>query len=217
MRGFIFDLDGVITDTAKYHFLAWKQIADELQIPFTEEINERLKGVSRERSFEIILETGNRTDMEEEERTRWREKKNRIYIEYIQNMKREEVLPGVREFLKEIKKDGNLAALGSASKNSALILERLELTDAFDVIVDGTMVTKAKPDPEVFLKGAERMGLKPECCIVFEDSVAGIEAAHQGKMRAVGVGKSEMLQKADCVITGFAGCSPEQIIHWLKA
>ena len=145
MWGFIFDLDGVITDTAKYHYLAWKTIADELEIPFTEEINERLKGVSREKSFEIILEVGNRLDMKSEERAKWCEKKNKLYVDYIKQKIKDEVLPGVRVFLEKIRKGGDCIALGSASKNSKLILERLELQQkAFDVIVDGTMVTKAK-------------------------------------------------------------------------
>lgn len=215
MKGFIFDLDGVITDTAKYHYLAWKKIADELQIPFTEEVNERLKGISREKSFKIILETGKRLDMGQKERAEWCRKKNQIYVDYIKQMKKEEVLPGVRKFLEEIRRGGNYAALGSASKNSGLILDRLELKDAFDVIVDGTMVTKAKPDPEVFLQGAGKMGIKPEDCIVFEDSKAGIEAAHRGGMKAVGIGSPVILQEADYVIDCFDGWTPEKIAQKL--
>lgn len=213
MWGFIFDLDGVITDTAKYHYLAWKIIADELKIPFTEEINERLKGVSREKSFEIILEVGKRLDMKPEERAKWCERKNKIYIDYIKQMNKDEVLPGVRVFLEKIRRGGDCVALGSASKNSRIILERLELQKAFDVIVDGTMVTKAKPDPEVFLQGAQKMCIDPERCIVFEDSKAGIEAAHRGGMKAIGIGDAKVLREADGVITGFEGWTPEKIVE----
>ena len=205
MKGLIFDLDGVITDTAGYHYRAWKEIAKELGIPFTKEDNERLKGVSRERSFEIILELGGRLDMPEEERALWREKKNEQYVSFLNQMGREDILPGVEAFISRAKEEGYRTGLGTASRNSKIILERLEITGMFDAVTDGTDVTKAKPDPEVFLKCAERLGISPEECIVFEDSRAGIEAAHRGGMKAVGIGKEEQLKEADIVIPGFAG------------
>ncbi len=214
-KGLLFDLDGVIVDTAKYHYIAWKEIAEELGINFTEEDNERLKGVSRVRSFEIILEIGNCT-MPEEEQEFYRTKKNEVYLSYILKMEEDEILPGVRKFLIDVKKKGYRIALGSASKNSRVILDRLHLTDLFDAIVDGTKVAKAKPDPEVFLRGAKELGLEAGECIVFEDAFAGIEAAHAGNMKAVGIGSKELLPEADYHMPGFEGITIEEIEEKLK-
>lgn len=213
--GFLFDLDGVIVDTAKYHYLAWKDLAETLSIPFTLKDNERLKGVSRARSLEIILELGNRT-MSEAEKAAYCTKKNDVYLSYIDNLRADEVLPGAGEFLAAAKAAGIPIALGSASKNAPRILDKLGLTALFDAIIDGTVVSRAKPDPEVFLKGAEAVKLPAECCIVFEDSVAGIEAAHRGGMKAVGVGRKEDLPEADAWITGFDGLTPADILNMLK-
>lgn len=210
-KGLLFDLDGVLADTAKYHFLAWREIAGELGIEFTIKDNERLKGVSRERSFEIVLEVGNKT-MAKEEQKKYCERKNERYLSYIQKMEEDEILPGVREFLEDARKKGYLISLGSASKNSALILDRLNITHYFDAVIDGTKVTKAKPDPEVFVKGAEALGLSCDSCIVFEDAEAGIEAAHRGGMKAIGVGTKENLPEADVVIPGFSGLTVDDIL-----
>lgn len=207
-KALLFDLDGVLVDTAKYHFIAWKDLADGLGIPFTLQDNERLKGVSRMRSLEIILEIGNRT-MSEEERKANCEKKNNIYVSYIQKMTEDEILPGAKEFLLDAKTQGYRVALGSASKNTALILKRLHLTEYFDAVIDGTKVSKAKPDPEVFLQGAAALGVSPEDCIVFEDAVAGIQAAHAGGMAAVGIGSKEALPEADYHLPGFVGVTIE--------
>lgn len=212
--GFLFDLDGVIVDTAKYHYLAWKDLAEELSIPFTPKDNELLKGVSRIRSFEIILELGNR-EMSMEEKQAYCTKKNDVYLSYIDRLRKDEVLPGADAFLKASKEAGIGVALGSASKNAPRILRKLELTELFDAIIDGTVVSSAKPDPEVFVKGAAALGLENCDCIVFEDSVAGIEAAHAGGMKAVGVGRKEDLPEADCWISGFDGLTPEDILHML--
>ena len=214
LKGLIFDLDGVLVDTAKYHYLAWREIAQELGIPFDEEDNERLKGVSRMRSFEIILEIGGR-QMEEAEKERYCAKKNERYLTYIKKMPKSEILPGVRPFLGDARRAGYKIALGSASKNSRLILERLELTDCFDAVIDGTKVQKAKPDPEVFLKGAQELGLSPAECVVFEDSQAGLEAAHAGGMRAVGIGSRDRLPQADLCLPGFEGVTTEQLERML--
>lgn len=214
-KGLLFDLDGVIVDTAKYHYLAWKKLADQLGISFTEKDNERLKGVSRMRSFEIILEIGNRS-MTTEEKEHYCKLKNAQYLEYIKKLKKEEILPGVKEFLEDCKKKGYRIALGSASKNSMLILERLELLEAFDEIIDGAKVSSAKPDPEVFVKGAESLGLHASECIVFEDSAAGVEAAHCGGMKAVGIGTYENLPEADVIIPGFAEVTIEKLEEILK-
>lgn len=211
IKGLIFDLDGVLVDTAKYHYLAWKEIAMELGIDFTEKDNERLKGISRSRSMEILLEIGNRC-MEMAEQEAYCTKKNKRYVEFISAMQEDEVLPGVKEFLTQAKAKGYRIALGSASKNSGLILDRLHLRDYFDVIIDGTKVEKAKPDPEVFVRGAMELGVACEECIVFEDSEAGIEAAHRGHMKTVGIGCRENLPEADIVIKNLKEYSVEEIV-----
>ena len=211
IKGLIFDLDGVIVDTAKYHYLAWKRLADELGLRFSIQDNELLKGVSRTRSFEIILEL-NGTEMRTEDIERFCTQKNRYYVDYISRITSDEILPGVEAFLADAKKGGFRTALGSASKNAGLILERTGIGAYFDAVVDGTKVSLAKPNPEVFLKGAEALSLKPSECIVFEDAVAGIVAAHNGGMKAVGVGNSELMNLCDCYISSFNDLSPSVII-----
>lgn len=202
IKACIFDLDGVIVDTAKYHFLAWKRLADELKIPFNESDNERLKGVSRMKSLEIILEIGN-LNLEEEEKAKLADKKNSWYVEYINKMKKEEILPGVENFLDTLRKRGIKLAIASASKNTGIILERLKLNDFFDTVVDGNMVSKAKPDPEIFIKAAMILDIAPKEVVVFEDAVAGIAAAKKAGMNVVGVGNKEILKDADIVIQDF--------------
>lgn len=215
IKGLLFDLDGVIVDTAKYHYLAWKQLADELGITFTKKDNERLKGVSRLRSFEIILELGGRT-MSDEEKEKYCTKKNEIYLSYIKELKSDEVLPGVIDFLTDARRKGYKLALGSASKNSRLILEKLEILNLFDEIVDGTVVSKAKPDPEVFLQCANKLKLPKDSCIVFEDAAAGIEAAHNAGMRAVGIGTAENLPQADMLLPGLYNITIDEIRNKLQ-
>lgn len=201
LKAAIFDLDGVIVDTAKYHYLAWKRLSEELGINFTIQDNERLKGVSRTRSLEIILELG-RITLSEDVKAQLAEKKNEWYKEYINRMDESEVLKGAREFIQKLRGRGIKTALGSASKNAKTILERVGISELFDVIVDGNVVSKAKPDPEVFIKGAEELGVATENCAVFEDAVAGIQAAKAAGMVAVGVGEKEVLKEADYVIAG---------------
>lgn len=213
-KGLLFDLDGVLVDTAKYHYLAWKQLADKLSIPFTLQDNERLKGVSRMASFEIILEIGNR-EMTQEEKEACCAEKNAIYVEYLKKLRADELFPGVREFMEDARKKGYKTALGSASKNSMMILEHLGITDLFDAIIDGTKVSAAKPDPEVFVAGARELGLPNEECIVFEDAVAGVEAAHRGNMAAVGIGTREALPAAEIVIPGLDGYLIDDITRML--
>ncbi|MCK8524066.1 beta-phosphoglucomutase [Aquimarina sp. D1M17] len=201
-KAFIFDLDGVIVDTAKYHFLAWQNLANGLGISFSEEQNEQLKGVSRIRSLEKILEWGNKT-ISEEEFTRLMTEKNEEYLSYISKMDVSEVLPDVPRVLDYLVSENQGIALGSASKNARAILEKVELTTKFQTIVDGTNVTKAKPDPEVFLIGAKELGVKPEDCIVFEDSVAGVQAANNANMISIGIGSKDVLHEADYVFADF--------------
>lgn len=202
IKACLFDLDGVIVDTAKYHYIAWKELANELGFDFTEEDNERLKGVSRMRSLDILLEIGNKT-LTEEEKLQYAEKKNTNYVSYIKKMQEDEILPGVKKFLTDLRNNGIKIALGSASKNAPLILNQIGLTSYFDEIVDGNSVANAKPDPEVFTKGASLLGVEPKDCVVFEDAVAGIEAAIAGGMYSIGVGDAETLSEANFVIKGF--------------
>lgn len=198
----IFDLDGVIVDTAKYHYLAWKRLAKDLGIEFTERDNERLKGVSRMDSLEILLELGGKTfDMEA--KLILAQKKNNWYTEYISKMDESEILPGVIEFLDMLRNSGIKISLGSVSKNATTILNKINLLKYFDAIIDGNKVKKAKPDPEVFLKGAEELHVMPENCLVFEDAAAGIEAALSAGMYSIGIGSPEILFKANKVIPGF--------------
>jgi beta-phosphoglucomutase len=206
----IFDLDGVIVDTAKYHFIAWKALAEELGFEFTNADNERLKGVSRMSSLEILLEIGG-LQFSEAEKLVMAEKKNTLYVTYIEEMTPDEILPGVPQFLKELRNTGIKIALGSASKNSPMILDRIQLSGMFDAVVDGNSITEAKPNPEVFLKGAEWLGVLPENCVVFEDAIAGIEAARNAGMRCVGIGDPETLGLADFVIPGFNGFTLEKL------
>jgi beta-phosphoglucomutase len=206
IKACIFDLDGVIVDTAVYHYQAWKRLANELGFDFTEHDNEKLKGVSRTRSLEIILELGG-IQKTEAEKTELADRKNKWYVEMIGKMKPDEVLPGAREFVQACRDAGIKTALGSASKNSMTILDKIGMTDLFDAIIDGNKVSKAKPDPEVFLKGAQEVGVSPANCVVFEDAIAGIEAAKAGGMKAIGIGDPDVLHEADLVLPGLAAMS----------
>jgi beta-phosphoglucomutase len=208
IKACIFDLDGVVVDTAKYHFIAWKELAKGMNFEFTEKNNERLKGVSRMTSLDILLEIGN-VSLSQEEKLALAEQKNVEYLEYIYKMGPEEILPGVKDFILDLRAKGIKIALGSASKNAKLILERLEITSLFDALVDGTMVSNAKPDPQVFTLGAELVKVENEECIVFEDAVAGLQAAHNANMKCVGVGDAETLSEADWNIEGFENIKPE--------
>lgn len=194
--GVIFDLDGVIVDTAKYHFLAWKNLADALDFEFTETHNELLKGVSRVRSLEILLSIGN-VSLSEEKKQEILISKNEDYLRYIRKMNTDEILPGVNNLLDKLDRKGIKYVLGSASKNAPLILKQVGLLERFEAIVDGNDVSKAKPDPEVFLIGAKKLNLPQENCVVFEDAIAGIKAANRANMISVGIGDKETLSEAD--------------------
>lgn len=210
IKACIFDLDGVIVDTAVYHYKAWKRLANELGFDFTEEDNEKLKGVSRVRSLELILQWGGVTKTQEEQE-QLATKKNDWYVEMISHMTPAEILPGAKEFLETCRAAGLKTALGSASKNSETILHKINITDLFDAIIDGNKVTKAKPDPEVFLKGAEAVGVPPVNCVVFEDAIAGVEAAVNGGMKAVGIGSPAVLKEASLVISGLNEMTLEKL------
>ena len=204
----IFDLDGVIVDTAKYHYLAWRKLANELGFEFTEAQNELFKGVSRKRCLEILLDIG-KLEATQEQFDRWMVEKNEDYLSYIEDMDASEILPDVLKVLDFLKDKKVPLALGSASKNAKPILEKVKLLPYFDVIVDGTDVAKAKPDPEVFLIAAQKMDARPENCIVFEDAVAGIEAANNAGMTSIGIGDSKILSEADFVFKDFTEISIE--------
>ena len=199
----IFDLDGVLVDTAIYHYKAWKRLANELGFDFTEQQNEKLKGISRTRSLELILEWSGiqKTAAEKQELAT---RKNEWYVDMISHMTPSEILPGAKEFLEALRQAGIRTALGSASKNAGIILEKVGLLPYFDVLVDGNTVSASKPDPEVFLKGAVALGVTPANCVVFEDAEAGIQAAKAGGMKVIGIGDKTVLHEADLVISSLS-------------
>ncbi|MBY9080430.1 beta-phosphoglucomutase [Paenibacillus sp. HN-1] len=212
----LFDLDGVLVDTAKYHYIAWKELADKLGFEFTEKDNERLKGVSRAASLNILLEIGGLT-FDESEKARLAEEKNNRYVEYISKMDSSEILPGALDFLKDCRESGIKVALGSASKNAMTILNNTGLTPYFDAIIDGTKTSAAKPDPEVFLLGAAELGVPAENCIVFEDAEAGIEAASRAEMASVGIGSPDTLGAANIVVPSLQDMNVARLREALSA
>jgi beta-phosphoglucomutase len=201
MKAALFDLDGVIVDTARYHYIAWREMANGLGFDITLEQNERLKGVSRMESLDIILGIGG-VAVSEEERARLGTSKNQRYVELVSQMDSSEILRGAREYLELLRRRGVKIALGSASKNAGMILDSLGIRSLFDAVIDGTKVSKSKPDPEVFLLGAEAVGVEPAACVVYEDAAAGVEAAKAAGMSAVGIGLAENLPRADLVVPG---------------
>ena len=210
IKACIFDLDGVIVDTAVYHYKAWRRLANELGFDITEHQNEQLKGVSRVRSLELILQWGGVTKTAAEQEY-LAAKKNEWYVEMISHMTPAEILPGAKEFLETCRNAGLKTALGSASKNSGTILDKINLAHLFDAIIDGNKVNRPKPDPEVFLKGAEAVGVIPADCVVFEDAIAGIAAAINGGMKAVGIGLPGVLTQADLVVSGLDKMSLQKL------
>lgn len=196
IKGFIFDLDGVITDTAELHFQAWKKLADDMGWEFDREVNEKLRGVSRMDSIHIIREHNN-AEVAEEKLVALATLKNDIYVASLDQMSPDDYLPGAQELLNLLRKEGFLVALGSASKNSSKVLEQLEAKKYFDVIGDGNSVSKSKPAPDIFLFGAEKLGLEPEECVVYEDAEAGIDAAKAGGFHSVGIGPKDRVGHAD--------------------
>ncbi len=214
LKACIFDLDGVIVDTAKYHYAAWRRMANELGFDFSLAQNEELKGVSRMQSLELILGIGG-VQKTEEEKLALTHQKNEWYLESIREMGQEEILPGVLDFLDFLKSKGIRIALGSASKNAVLILEKLALMPYFEAIIDGTKTKNAKPHPEVFLKAATALNILPKHCIVFEDAPKGVQAALAGEMYCIGVGAEADLGAAHQVIAGFEGLKEEKIFQQL--
>jgi beta-phosphoglucomutase len=209
-KAFIFDLDGVIVDTARYHYYAWKKLANSVGVDFSEEQNEQLKGVSRVRSLEKILAWGG-IQLSEDKFMELMAKKNNDYLSYVNKMTESEILEDVPKILNYLKAADYPTALGSASKNARTILQKVNLFQQFDAIVDGTNVSKAKPDPEVFLNAAKLLNTDPSDCVVFEDSVAGVQAANIAGMTSIGIGDSKVLHEADYIFKDFTEISTEFI------
>ncbi|MGV6846291.1 MAG: beta-phosphoglucomutase [Lutibacter sp.] len=214
-KAIIFDLDGVIVDTAKYHYLAWKNLANQLGFEFTKKQNELLKGVSRVASLEILLKLGNKK-ISEEKKQQLLVQKNDEYLGYVRKMDASEILPGVANLINFLIANKVKFALGSASKNAPLILEKVGLKSKFTAIVDGNQVTKAKPDPEVFLIAAKKLNVSPENCVVFEDAIAGVQAAKKAQMICVGMGEKEILKEADFVFSNANEISKEFLTNLIK-
>jgi len=210
VKAVIFDLDGVIVDSAKFHFQSWKKVADKLDLRFTEEDNEQLKGVSRADSLDIILSLNDR-ELPEVEKGRLLEYKNGLYLGYVSFVDESEILPGAAELIDDLRDKGLKVALGSSSKNGRLLLKQMGIFNKFDVIVDGTNITRSKPDPEVFLLGANQLNLAPKKCLVVEDAVSGVEAARTGGFRSIGVGDSEILGRAEHVVSTLEGMTVARI------
>lgn len=198
----IFDLDGVLVDTAKYHFRSWIKLAETLGFEIQPELEEELKGISRMKSLEIVLKAGG-IQADEEEKILYAKQKNDWYLESLENLSDEVILPGVIDFLDHLRDEGIPMAVGSASKNATFVLNQLNMTDYFVTIVDGTMVRQSKPDPEVFLNAARDLQYPPDKIIVFEDSAKGLVAAHKGGFHTIGIGDPEKLKEAAVVIPNF--------------
>ncbi len=209
---FIFDLDGVLVDTSKHHYLAWKELAKKFDFDLTESLNEQLKGVSRAESLELILnEVG--VNLPAKEKLDLTNKKNEIYLSSLSELNETDLLTGVKEFLLEALGRKIPMAVGSASKNARHILSKVGILSYFSEIVDGNMVTNGKPDPEVFLLAARELNHPANFCVVFEDSIKGIEAGHRAQMKVVGIGLSKQLKEADLVYNGFQNLKVDEIIN----
>ncbi len=216
INAFLFDLDGVIVDTAIYHYQAWRRLANELGFDISEEFNEGLKGVSRTDSLDLILAHGG-LSLPNEKKTELATKKNEWYLELVSRMTSNDILPGVPAFFAQVRQAGLKTALGSVSKNAPMILARIGMTDAFDAIIDGNKISKGKPDPEVFTKGAEELGVSAAECVVFEDAVAGVEAGKRAGMFVVGIGTPDVLTKADLVAPSLEKIMVEEILKRASA
>ena len=213
IRGFIFDLDGVLTDTAEYHFRGWKRLADELGVPFTREDNEALRGIPRRESLMLILKE---REFPEAQILEMMERKNRYYLELIRDITPRDVLPGARELLEEIHAAGLKSALGSASKNAPEVIQRLGIADLLDAVADGHSVERQKPAPDLFLHAASLLGLSPSVCVVVEDAAAGIEAAQAGGFLSIGIGPRERLEHADLVLSNLEGVHLNELLDRLS-
>jgi beta-phosphoglucomutase len=214
IKAFIFDLDGVLTDTAEYHYRGWKRLADEEGIPFTREDNEALRGIPRRESLMLILK--GRTYAEEKIQEMM-ERKNEYYLEFIRDISPKDLLPGARELLEEIRKAGLKSGLGSASKNAREVVERLGIASLLDAISDGYSVERQKPEPDLFLHASAQLNLSPDECAVVEDAEAGIEAARAGGFRTVGLGPRERVGAADVILPSLASVHLVDLLYALES
>jgi beta-phosphoglucomutase len=212
IKGFIFDLDGVLTDTAEYHFRGWKRLADEEGIPFSREENEALRGIPRRASLMVLLKG---RIYSEEKIQEMMARKNNYYLEFIREITPRDLLPGSRELLEEIRAAGLKSALGSASKNAGEVLDRLGIRDLLDAVSDGYSVQRQKPAPDLFLHAAEQIALPPAACVVVEDATAGVEAALAGGFRTIGIGPQERVGQAELVLPGLEGQRLAKILQAL--
>ena len=210
ISGCIFDMDGVIVDSAKHHFTAWKILSDELSIPFTLDDNKLLKGLSRIDSLEKILSLG-LLELDSNTKLRLMEKKNSIYLDLVSSIDEQDILPGVHDLILELKREGVGVCLGSSSRNATVILKNLNLFKIFDGVVDGNHITLSKPDPEVFFKASEILGISPSECVVFEDAASGVEAALSGGFFVLGIGDSSELSRAHSVVSDLSGMSLKKL------
>jgi beta-phosphoglucomutase len=210
IKACLFDMDGVIVDTARYHFKAWHRLADTLSIHFTEEQNEQLKGVSRVDSLEKILSWGH-LHLDNNKKMELMDLKNKWYLEYVLEVGPADMLEGVHDFLQELKTAGIRIGLGSSSRNSVLILEKLDILHFFDVLIDGTKILMSKPHPEVFQRGAMELDLSPSEIVVFEDAISGVDAAKVGGFYCIGIGDEKTLVNADSVVPSMAGMTIQKM------
>ncbi len=215
INAFLFDLDGVIVDTAIYHYQAWRRMANELGFDLSEEFNETLKGISRTESLELILAEGGLT-LPDDRKAELARQKNDWYLELVSRMSPNDILPGIPAFFAQTRQAGIKTALGSVSKNARLILDRIGMIDAFDAIIDGNKISNSKPDPEVFLKGAAELNVIPAGCVVFEDAVAGIAAGKTGGMKTVGIGSPDVLTAADIVLPSLENITVSELLTSLE-
>ena len=216
LKACLFDMDGVIVDSAVHYFAAWKMLADELSISFTEEDTHALKGLSRVASLDHILRMGH-LHLDEKTKVKLMDQKNAWYLDLIQGMREEDILPGAKELIESLVAEGIRVGLGSSSRNAQLILDNVGLTPLFDTVVDGNHITLSKPDPEVFLKGAAALGIDPREIVVFEDAASGVKAAKTGGFFAVGVGEEEQLSEADKVVPDLSGLTVDRLRTWMSA
>jgi len=212
IKGFIFDLDGVITDTAEYHYKSWKKLAEEEDLFFNREVNEQLRGVSRMDSLDIILDG---KEMPAEQKKEWTDRKNAYYQDYLGEITKADILDDMEEKLIKLKADGYKLAVGSSSRNARKVLKHLQITDIFDTIADGNSVENAKPAPDLFLHAAKNLGLEPEECVVLEDAESGVEAALAAKMKAVGVGPKARVGKAHLIYAAVGDMDFDEILEKL--
>jgi beta-phosphoglucomutase len=213
IRAFIFDLDGVITDTSEFHFRAWQRLAGEEGLPFSRQDNEALRGVARRESLNLILKG---KKIPEATADAWMERKNNYYIEMVKNMSPGDLLPGAEQLLEELHQAGFRVAVASSSKNARLVIQRLHLGNFLDAIVDGTMVASSKPAPDLFLKAAELLGVPPVQCVVVEDASAGVEAGRAAGMHTVGLGPMERVSQANLVLSDLHAARLADILDRLE-